>query len=150
MQILSQIQRNHQFLHQKTNRFSYLFNFIVQYNQINLWLVLVRKINGHVECYINGAMWFLATACFRWWTFNSIAQNHRLCQRQQCSKINDLQVLENNPPALKPHYCYFLQSKNRTYNGYTVDLHRRLRQHNGELAGGAKVTTRRSIKSSWR
>lgn len=37
-------------------------------------------------------------------------------------------------------YCYFLSSGNLTYNGYTVDLDRRLRQHNGELAGGAQST----------
>ena len=36
----------------------------------------------------------------------------------------------------KTMYCYFLRSENRTYNGYTVDLKRRLRQHNGELKGG--------------
>ena len=35
----------------------------------------------------------------------------------------------------KLSYCYFLRSQNQTYNGYTVDLKRRLRQHNGELVG---------------
>lgn len=34
---------------------------------------------------------------------------------------------------LKRYYCYFIISGNKTYNGYTVDLNRRLRQHNGEI-----------------
>ncbi len=43
------------------------------------------------------------------------------------------------------HYCYILRSKsdkhkNKTYNGYTVNFQRRIRQHNEELVGGAKYT----------
>lgn len=42
-------------------------------------------------------------------------------------------------------YCYILRSTNPlypniTYNGATVNLKRRLRQHNGEIVGGAKAT----------
>lgn len=46
-----------------------------------------------------------------------------------------------------PQYCYILynDTNNKTYNGYTVDLTRRLRQHNGELKGGAKYTTRARV-----
>jgi predicted GIY-YIG superfamily endonuclease len=39
-------------------------------------------------------------------------------------------------------YCYMIQSynKQRTYIGYTNNIYRRLRQHNGEIKGGAKAT----------
>lgn len=38
-------------------------------------------------------------------------------------------------------YCYLIaNANNTTYNGYTNNLKRRLRQHNGELCGGAKST----------
>jgi predicted GIY-YIG superfamily endonuclease len=51
------------------------------------------------------------------------------------------------------HYCYILANDRdqATYNGYTTHLERRLRQHNGELKGGAKFTTRRSCRGCrWR
>ena len=37
-------------------------------------------------------------------------------------------------------YCYIITNGKNTYNGYTNDLKKRLRQHNGELVGGAKAT----------
>jgi len=51
----------------------------------------------------------------------------------------------------KKYYCYILYSlnpfySNITYNGSTNDLERRLRQHNGEISGGAKAT---SGKGPW-
>ncbi len=43
--------------------------------------------------------------------------------------------------------CYCLVNpQGRTYVGFTVNLDRRLRQHNGELQGGARATQ----GSSWR
>jgi structure-specific endonuclease subunit SLX1 len=40
------------------------------------------------------------------------------------------------------HYVYLIQSTvtNRTYIGYSVNPFKRLRQHNGEIVGGAKYT----------
>ena len=39
------------------------------------------------------------------------------------------------------YYCYILGNENNsTYNGCTNNLKRRLRQHNGEITGGAKAT----------
>lgn len=38
-------------------------------------------------------------------------------------------------------FCYIVANdRDRTYNGYTTNLRRRLRQHNGELVGGARAT----------
>lgn len=43
---------------------------------------------------------------------------------------------------MSDHYVYLLKSTttNKTYVGYTVNLQRRLRQHNGIIKGGAKYT----------
>lgn len=54
--------------------------------------------------------------------------------------------MEIQETKLKPeYYCYILFTinpfyTNQTYNGSTNDLKRRIRQHNGELVGGAKST----------
>lgn len=52
---------------------------------------------------------------------------------------------------LKEEYVVYLlrdSSSGRTYIGTTNDLERRLRQHNGEIKGGAKYTTARG--GDWR
>jgi predicted GIY-YIG superfamily endonuclease len=52
---------------------------------------------------------------------------------------------EHEPPSTQPTdhlacFCYIIANGNNTYNGYTVNLKRRIRQHNGELKGGARAT----------
>tara|TARA_B100000965_G_scaffold54395_1_gene40880 strand:- start:123 stop:473 length:351 start_codon:yes stop_codon:yes gene_type:complete len=49
----------------------------------------------------------------------------------------DQQLLYENH---RLYVCYLLASGNRTYIGITNNLGRRIRQHNQELAGGAKYT----------
>lgn len=50
-------------------------------------------------------------------------------------------------------YCYILKNshephKNRTYNGFTNNPKNRIRQHNGEITGGARYT-KKFGNSSW-
>lgn len=45
--------------------------------------------------------------------------------------------------AATAFYVYWIQSASRAYIGATVDLRKRLRQHNGELVGGAARTRNR-------
>ena len=49
-------------------------------------------------------------------------------------------------------YCYMLYTEeSQTYIGATVDLDKRLRQHNREISGGAKATSMRVIQGlSWK
>ena len=48
-------------------------------------------------------------------------------------------------------YVYLLQCDNYTYIGATVNLDRRLRQHNKEIKGGAKLTgSKVSNGSTWK
>jgi predicted GIY-YIG superfamily endonuclease len=48
----------------------------------------------------------------------------------------------NDDVIISDHSCYILLSanNNRFYIGYTTDFKHRLRQHNGEIVGGAKKT----------
>ena len=52
----------------------------------------------------------------------------------------------------KEFFVYLLEATNKsTYIGATVDLNRRLRQHNKELSGGAVATSNKVIKGeTWR
>ena len=49
-------------------------------------------------------------------------------------------------PAPGVDVCYVLGCGQHTYNGYTNNMARRLRQHNGELVGGARAT---SVRGPW-
>jgi len=57
--------------------------------------------------------------------------------------IQNFESSRSNIDGVK-HYCYLLNVPNskKCYVGYTVDPERRLRQHNGEIKGGAKKTSR--------
>ena len=44
---------------------------------------------------------------------------------------------------MSEYICYILKCGNYTYNGCTNNFKRRIRQHNGEIKGGAKCTSRR-------
>jgi predicted GIY-YIG superfamily endonuclease len=46
------------------------------------------------------------------------------------------------PQPATLHGLYVISNPaGKTYNGYTIDFERRIRQHNGELVGGAKYTS---------
>jgi predicted GIY-YIG superfamily endonuclease len=48
------------------------------------------------------------------------------------------------PSSSKRFFCYVVHNAHdNTYNGYTVDLRRRLKQHNGFIKGGARATRNR-------
>ncbi len=51
--------------------------------------------------------------------------------------------------STKPWFVYVVQCRDKTlYTGISTDPHRRLRQHNGEIAGGAGYTRRRKRRPS--
>lgn len=52
----------------------------------------------------------------------------------------------------KDIYCVYLlinTNNNKTYIGITNNINRRVRQHNNELCGGAKYTTRNIDNGKW-
>ena len=55
--------------------------------------------------------------------------------------------MEEEPPLNKPCFVYLLEATNKsTYVGATVDLDKRLRQHNKEIKGGAVATSIKVLK----
>ena len=67
--------------------------------------------------------------------------------------VDPNQSMDNNPTlSYKPSYVYLLLSTdNCTYVGATVDLNHRLRQHNKEIKGGAKITSAKVVKGeTWK
>jgi putative endonuclease len=54
--------------------------------------------------------------------------------------------------GLSSWYVYIVKCVDGTlYTGVTTDIERRLRQHNGDLVGGAKYTrVRRPVQMVWR
>lgn len=65
-----------------------------------------------------------------------------LAYRDNCLILNV--SMSNEKGSETKYYCYFLgqpsAADSQTYNGYTVNMVRRLRQHNGIIKGGAHAT----------
>ena len=64
-------------------------------------------------------------------------------------KMANVEAVENDLPSQeKSWFCYMLASSDgrKTYVGATIDPDRRLRQHNGQLSGGARATKGRVWK----
>jgi predicted GIY-YIG superfamily endonuclease len=59
--------------------------------------------------------------------------------KQNLLFVDDHKITGN---SITDHTCYIIKSKitGNIYIGYTINFSRRIRQHNGELTGGAKRT----------
>lgn len=64
-------------------------------------------------------------------------------QGEQKADISDIQDTVKSSVDTNINYCYILYNDQNmsSYNGFTVNLSRRLRQHNCIIKGGAKYTT---------
>ena len=62
------------------------------------------------------------------------------------NNTENIQTCDNADKKIeKQHFCYILNNAVNdrwTYNGYTNAINKRLRQHNGEIKGGAKYTSK--------
>ena len=75
--------------------------------------------------------------------------NETIDQLTHNNKCNDFDIKNNDNNEQgesndnnKSFYVYcLLSTANTTYIGATIDLDRRLRQHNKEIKGGAKLTS---------
>jgi len=76
---------------------------------------------------------------------NNITTNENSESNENANSIINPLINNANP---KQFYCYIIASGNRTYNGYTNNLTRRLRQHNREIKGGARITAIRGGANS--
>jgi len=63
-------------------------------------------------------------------------------QVQEVSESNEVPESNDFTDAVKPSFVYFLESdlSKSTYIGATIDVDRRLRQHNQDIKGGAHAT----------
>lgn len=71
---------------------------------------------------------------------------------EESSEENEEITEEMKDTERSRYFCYILKNKvqseiKKTYNGFTVDLRRRIRQHNSEIKGGAKYTTSNGNKT---
>lgn len=68
----------------------------------------------------------------------------RVLKPKKLSKVNTklAKVKAKRAPSVGPFvtYCLYHTHSNKTYTGVTNNFTRRLRQHNGSLAGGARYT----------
>lgn len=71
-----------------------------------------------------------------------MAMTLHICRNPVIKPPEKFLTLNIIAPSVADHMCYILRSAitDRTYIGYTVNFPRRIRQHNGEIVGGAKRT----------
>jgi len=79
-------------------------------------------------------------------SINENNENYKDNENNGNNENNENNEINNLNNIIKPttcnYVCYLLKSEtsNRTYIGVTTNLKKRLRQHNGEICGGAKYT----------
>jgi predicted GIY-YIG superfamily endonuclease len=77
---------------------------------------------------------------------NDNDNDNNTIQDEPITATNDTDIDNIQPTEVKgPYFVYLLASNcgKYTYVGSTNNLARRLRQHNGEIVGGAKYTTKK-------